>query len=284
MIYQRFAAAAKHASSIQKKHLWYAAGMAALLLASSASLFSLSPYRAGARSIQFFRATVVSVRSTATPDAGPEQLVTARLLDGPQKHRSVPVLWSTGLGDAAAKRLPIGSEVLLTSSPASAGRYSIVARWYMPGIATLFIILLALAVAVGAWRGITSVFGLSLSIAILAVFVIPRIVNGHNAFAACIEGAVLITLVSVYIAHGFTKRTTVAFAGSLLTLGSDRPDGLRLVRDRYVGSHHRRYRGSTLRGAPDRYRRAADGRRGHRLARPPVRYHDRAGRQRRRDS
>lgn len=59
-------------------------------------------------------------------------------------------------------------------------QYSVWSRWYMPGIATLFIILLILVVIIGAWRGITSVFGLAISIAIFAVFVVPRIVNGRT--------------------------------------------------------------------------------------------------------
>ena len=66
--------------------------------------------------------------------------------------------------------------------------------------------------------GVTSIFGLAISIAILAVYVVPSIVHGHNAFTTCIVGAALITLVSLFIAHGFTKRTTVAFVGSIITL------------------------------------------------------------------
>jgi len=203
---------------ISKRHIVYGALMLLFLLLSSASLFNLSPY-ARAGSSHYYRAEILSVRPAQSQALGPVQDIRVKLLDGPQKNQKVAIQSVAAAGDAAAKRLPVGSQVLLAKDTANGNQYSFVARWYMPGIATLFIILLVLVVVIGAWRGITSIFGLSVSIFILAAFVIPRIVDGHNAFIACIEGAVLITLVSIYIAHGFTKRTTVAFAGSVLTLG-----------------------------------------------------------------
>jgi uncharacterized membrane protein len=205
-------------SKIQRHHVVYAVVMAALLLVSSISLLSLSPYKAHEGSNQYFRAKVISEYTDNNAETGPEQVAEVKLLDGPQKNHSVDITRFSNFGDAAAKRLPIGSEVLLAKDTKSGNQYSLIARWYMPGIATLFIILLVLVLVIGAWRGITSVFGLAISVAILAVFVVPRIVNGHNAFATCIEGAILITFVSLYIAHGFTKRTTVAFVASLITL------------------------------------------------------------------
>lgn len=203
---------------LRKRHLIYAFAMTLLLLFSSVSLANLSPYKTSEPTNQYFRAKVVSVKTINQQVEGPEQLVSVRLMDGPQKSQTVQITRNIGLGDAAAKRLPIGSEVLLAKSRTNQSQYGLISRWYMPGIATLFIILLILVVIIGAWRGITSVFGLAISVSVLASFVIPRIVDGQNAFIVCIEGAVVITLVSIYLAHGFTKRTTIAFGASLLTL------------------------------------------------------------------
>lgn len=190
--------------------------MVLLLLASTGSLLNLSPYRANT-SEQYFRAKVTSVQNVQSGVLGAVQDIQAKLLDGPHKNMVVTVQ-RTPIGDTAGKRLPVGSEILLNKDSSNGNQYSFMSRWYMPGAATLFIVLLILVVAIGAWRGITSIFGLAISIFILAAYVVPRIVHGQDAFLVCIEGAVLITLVSMYIAHGFTKRTTVAFIGSLATL------------------------------------------------------------------
>jgi uncharacterized membrane protein len=205
--------------TIRRNHIVYGAAMALLLLLSSFSLINLSPYRPASAN-QYFRAVVLSVRSVQSPVLGPIRDIRVRLLDGPQKTKDVTIQSVVPAGDAAAKRLPVGSQVLLSKSTVGNNGYGYVSRWYMPGIATLFITLLALVVLVGAWRGITSVFGLAISVFILAAYVVPKIVQGENAFLICVEGAILITLVSIYIAHGFSRRTTVAFVGSLVTLGA----------------------------------------------------------------
>jgi uncharacterized membrane protein len=202
---------------INKRHIIYGVLMSSLLLISSFSLLSLSPYQPNGTS-QYFRAKVISVKADDSRDYGPEQNAKVKLLDGPEINQIVVVQRSNGIGDKAAKRLPVGSEVLLYKDSSNGDQYSLIARWHMPGIATLFILLLVLVVVIGAWRGITSVFGLTISVFILAAFVLPNIVAGHSALMTCIEGAVLITVVSVFVAHGFTKRTTMAFVGSIFTL------------------------------------------------------------------
>ena len=201
---------------VEKRHMLYGALMAALLLVSSVSLIKLSPYSSSGHE-HYFRAKVVSVQGTRSAPPGSMQSVRATLLDGPTKG-SVVTVQRVPIGDAAGRRLPTGSEILLARDSSMKDQYSYMSRWYMPGVGTLFTILLLLVIGIGAWRGLTSIFGLAISIAILAVYVVPSIVQGHNAFVACIVGAVLITLVSLFIAHGFTKRTTVAFIGSMLTL------------------------------------------------------------------
>lgn len=205
------------AMKITRRSFIYCSSMAVLLLVSCLSLTHLSPYRSNSAE-QYFRAQVASVTSSNSQSTGQEQSVHARLLDGPQKNQYIHFIRSTNFGDKAAKRLPIGSEVLLFKDNENGNQYNFIARWYMPGVATLFALLLVLVIIIGGWRGITSILGLSISILILASFIIPRIINGQNALITCIEGAVFITLSSVYIAHGFNKRTTVALAGALVTL------------------------------------------------------------------
>jgi uncharacterized membrane protein len=201
-----------------RKHLIYGAIIAATLLVSTAQLSDISPYRSSSGQLQYFRATVIKVESSASGINGASQNVEARLLDGSDKGHTVSVSRSVNFGDASYKRLPVGSEILLTRDPTDGNQYSYGDRWHMPGVATLFLILLVLVIVVGWWRGITSIFGLVISIGVLSIYVLPHITAGHSAFAACIQGAFVITAISVFVAHGFSKRTTIAFAASVITL------------------------------------------------------------------
>jgi uncharacterized membrane protein len=202
--------------TISRRHLVISVCIVLALFISSVSLFRLSPYNAHEKQDQYFRAKVLQVKQEQS-DFGAQLAVDVRLLDGNDKDKTVHVTWPDNFGDAAARRLPTGSEVLL-SKPPKADNYGLISRWYMPGIATILITLLTFVVIIGAWRGITSVFGLAISVLILSAFVVPQIIAGHDAFTACIQAAVAITLISIYVAHGVSKRTTVAFISSLVSL------------------------------------------------------------------
>jgi uncharacterized membrane protein len=75
-----------------------------------------------------------------------------------------------------------------------------------------------LAVLFGGVRGFTSVLGLGASILIILNFIVPRINAGGHPFQITLMGTFMIAAVSLYLAHGFNRRTSVAFAGTLITL------------------------------------------------------------------
>ncbi|MBW3576317.1 MAG: YibE/F family protein [Actinobacteria bacterium] len=83
----------------------------------------------------------------------------------------------------------------------------------------LFLVFVAAAVAVGRWYGVRSLAGLALSLAIIVWFVVPGILAGSNPFAVAVVGAFAIMLVTLYLAHGFTVKTSAALIGTAAALG-----------------------------------------------------------------
>lgn len=85
------------------------------------------------------------------------------------------------------------------------------------------LILLALfvgsVVALGRWRGLASLVGLGISIAVLMTFVLPSILIGNNPLWVGLVGASAIAFVALYLAHGFNPLTHVALLGALGSLG-----------------------------------------------------------------
>lgn len=201
--------------TLKKRHIVYGGFIVAVLFISALTLSNLSPYRASS-SLQYFRAQVLSVQEVLT-DQGGSQNIQARILDGRDMGKVISVTRNINFGDQRYKNLPVGSDILITKDSASSN-YTFGDRWRMPGVAVLFILLLALVVLVGRWRGITGIFGLVISIVVLSMYVLPRIVDGYSPYLACLEGAFAITIISIYVAHGFSKRTTMAFVSSVLTL------------------------------------------------------------------
>lgn len=201
--------------AVNRRHLLLGGLFTIVLLLSAWFLTRLSPYNPSS-TVQYLRATVVGV--TTSDAATADQTVYVRVLDGQDKGRVVSVERTYVLGDPNSARLPLGSQVLLLREPANGNQYQFFDRYRIPGAVTIFVILLALVVVVGKWRGITGAVGLVISIGVLVLFVLPRIIAGDAPFATCIEGALLIAALSIYVAHGFSKRTTVALGSIVLTL------------------------------------------------------------------
>lgn len=96
--------------------------------------------------------------------------------------------------------------------------YYITDRYRLPALFFAILLFVIVAVAFGRIRGFTSLIGLAMSGGVLIGFVVPQILAGHDPLTICLIGAAAIALVSLYLAHGFNKRTTIALCGTLITL------------------------------------------------------------------
>jgi uncharacterized membrane protein len=72
-----------------------------------------------------------------------------------------------------------------------------------------------LVVAVGRLRGLASLVGLGVAYLAVAFFIIPALREGANPVAVAVSSAVLIMTVVLYLAHGFSTRTTAALLGTV---------------------------------------------------------------------
>jgi uncharacterized membrane protein len=73
-----------------------------------------------------------------------------------------------------------------------------------------------LVVAVGRLRGLGALAGLALAYATIAFYLIPALREQTNAVAVALSSAILIMTVLLYLAHGFSARTTAALLGTVL--------------------------------------------------------------------
>lgn len=90
-------------------------------------------------------------------------------------------------------------------------------------VALLAALYALVVIVVARWRGVRAIGGLILSFAVLFGFMIPALLEGGPPFWVGLIGCMLIMLVVLYFAHGFSLRTTTAllgtFIGLLLTAG-----------------------------------------------------------------
>lgn len=72
--------------------------------------------------------------------------------------------------------------------------------------------------ALGRLKGIRALAGLGVSLAVVVWFLLPAILAGSSPIMVALVGAALIAFVALYVAHGFSSRTTIALLGTLVSL------------------------------------------------------------------
>ena len=82
----------------------------------------------------------------------------------------------------------------------------------------LFFLFVILAVAVGKWRGLSSLLGLGISFLVIFTFILPQIYAGRDPVFIAIVGSLLIIPFTFYFSHGFNKKTTMAMIGTFIAL------------------------------------------------------------------
>jgi uncharacterized membrane protein len=85
-------------------------------------------------------------------------------------------------------------------------------------IAVLAIFYAVLVVAVARWRGLAAMVGLGVALAGIVVFTLPALLAGSNALAVGLVTASGVMFVVLYLAHGFSARTTTALLGTVIGL------------------------------------------------------------------
>jgi len=84
-----------------------------------------------------------------------------------------------------------------------------------PPMLALALVMALLVVLVARLRGLAALVGLGLSLAGLAVFTLPALLVGRPALATALVSASAIMFVVLYLAHGFSARTSTALLGTL---------------------------------------------------------------------
>jgi uncharacterized membrane protein len=162
---------------------------------------------------EFSRAKVVEISAD-------QENLKLKILSGPEADRELILENNRLFFNDGLENIKIGETVVLVKNQVlDEVNYYIADKYRLPAIATILVLFFILAVAFGGMKGFTSILGLLFSIFILAAFVVPRILAGDNPLLISLAGSLMIVFISLYLAHGFNKRTSIALVSTLLTLG-----------------------------------------------------------------
>ena len=73
-------------------------------------------------------------------------------------------------------------------------------------------------IALGRFRGVLALVAMVATLVVLVAFVAPSALDGNDPLVVSVVAASAIAFISLYLTHGFTPTTTVALAGTLMSL------------------------------------------------------------------
>lgn len=175
----------------------------------------------------YFRAKVVKVFESGQVRVDGQmqehQKLEMLILNGPEKNKKIVVDHGGSFSIAPYQKVAVGEIVVMAKPAETPGSlsdvYYIVDKYRLPQLAWALLFFFCLAVVFGKKRGFTSIVGLVFTAVIIFYYIIPSILDGNNPLAVCLLGAVMIIMASLYLAHGFNRRTTIALVSTFLSLG-----------------------------------------------------------------
>jgi uncharacterized membrane protein len=142
-----------------------------------------------------------------------------KILSGDEKNKEVILERVGGATINGGNGFKVGDKIVLDKTTVEGeSTYYVSDIYRVPNLLVIAGIFLLIVIIFSRWRGISSMFGLIITIAVIVKFVAPQIIAGKNPLMICLIAAFIIAVTSLYLAHGFNKRTSIALLSTLITL------------------------------------------------------------------
>ncbi len=142
---------------------------------------------------------------------------TVELLSGPGAPGEDLALLPYGPG---APEVEVGDRIIVSYAAQSpeGERYAFQDFDRGPPLLVLTVLFALGVLLLSRWRGIGSLVSLVATLVLIAVFTLPAIMEGSSPLVVAVVTASASMVVTLYLSHGFTVRTTVAMLGTLVSL------------------------------------------------------------------
>ncbi len=148
--------------------------------------------------------------------------VTVRLDSGPDEGRKTS--FQIGVGGLDPE-VDVGDKVRVVENAVAPGVESVRGQEYSLSdferrrpMLLLALLFAGLVVAFARLRGVLSLVGLAVSLAVVLVFMVPAILDGKSPLAVAVVGSFAVMLTTIALAHGTGAKSLAAMIGTALSL------------------------------------------------------------------
>lgn len=151
------------------------------------------------------------------------QKIEIEILNGNEQGKRVTIDHGGSFSITNDQKVTQKEKIIVAKTPSTPGAkidfYYIIDKYRADRVAYVFLIFLVAALYFGRRLGLTSIVGMLFSVAVIFYYIIPSILKGGDPLLACIVGSIIIILLSLYLSHGFNRRTSIALLSTLLSFG-----------------------------------------------------------------
>lgn len=150
----------------------------------------------------------------------PYQILRVTMLQGEHTGKSLQIDYGTRQIRSDMISIRAGERLLVTVSSLPDGTLSAHFIDFYRGNSLLLLvgIFIAASILISGWKGVRSLLGIILSLAVIILIILPGIQQGKDPLMTTILGSFFFVSFSLYIIYGWNVKTHAAVLGSLLAL------------------------------------------------------------------
>lgn len=208
------------------RHIWLSVGVVAITAIAGLLLFgraASTPSEGADAVIETVEGRVTAVldeeQITGTAGLSLVQTVTVEITQGSRRGEQVEIRYGEAEAITIESRAAVGDRVLVEISEGPAGAHYYISdfvRW--PSLLALALVFGAAAVAVGGMTGLRALVGMGFSVLILATFIVPGILAGHDPLLISLVGSLALLTAALYLTYGWRLKTHAAWLGMSISL------------------------------------------------------------------
>ena len=150
----------------------------------------------------------------------PFQRLRVELDESLYRGETVELQWGGRRALDANGFLRPGDRVLLSLTREGSERtYAIAEVVRLPALIPVAVVLVAALLAVARLKGLAALAGLAASIGVFLLAVVPALQRGDDPLLATLIGSLGVIAVSVFVVHGFNRKSLAALCGTMAGLG-----------------------------------------------------------------
>ena len=172
----------------------------------------------------FFKGTVTEIIKEGEVTIGNQrnafQDIKVKVIEGKDTGKIITIKQGGQFNLTPQQRVVQDQEVLLTTYTGADGKatYSIYESYRLNTLLWIVLAFIVLTIVIAGKKGLGAIVGLVISLSVIILFIIPQILYGTDPLLISIIGSLIILGTTTYLAHGFSKQTSIAVISTFISL------------------------------------------------------------------